>query len=327
MHPSLPALIAAAALLTAGCGYTGDPLPPLANIPARVIDLAASERGGLITVQFTVPQRTTEGVAIKTPLKLDLRIGTAEPPFNQETWAAGATEVPAGPVDNGVARYEIPVAAWTGKEAILAVRVLSARGKTVGWSNFVNLPVVVPPEKPAEVHAEATADGVRLTWRARGDSFRIYRRTGSDRFAPAATVPQPPWTDSGAEFGKHYAYQIQTIVKLPNDVEAESDPSEEAGITPEDRFPPAVPAGLNAAAAPNSIELSWEADTEQDLAGYRVYRSTGTGPFEKLGDPVSIPSYSDHTVEHGKAYHYAVTAFDKSSNESPRSAPVEAGLP
>jgi hypothetical protein len=318
--------MAAAALLTAGCGYTGDPLPPLANIPARVNDLAAVERGDRIMVQFTVPPRTTEGVAIKTPVTLDLRMGTAEPPFNQDAWAAHATPVPAGPVDNGVARYEIPAAAWTGKEVILAVRVLSARGKTVGWSNLVNLPVIAPADRPAEVHAEATADGVRLTWRARGDTFRIYRRTGSDHFAPAATVPQPSWTDASAEFGKHYIYQVQTIVKLPNNLEAESDPSEEAAITPEDRFPPAVPAGLNAATAPNSIELSWEGDTEPDLAGYRVYRSTGAGPFEKIGD-LLVPSYSDRAVEHGKAYHYAVSAIDKSGNESARSGLVEAILP
>jgi fibronectin type 3 domain-containing protein len=117
------------------------------------------------------------------------------------------------------------------------------------------------------------------------------------------------------------------MVKLPNNTEAESDPSEEAGITPEDRFPPAVPAGLNAATAPNSIELSWESDTEPDLAGYRVYRSTGAGAFEKMGDPVQVPSYSDRAVEHGKTYHYAVSAIDKSGNESARSGPVEATLP
>jgi fibronectin type 3 domain-containing protein len=326
MYRVLPALVAAAALLTGGCGYTGDPLPPLANIPTRVLDLAAIQRGDRIMVQFTVPPRTTEGVAIKTPLKLDLRIGTAEPPFSQEGWAARATPVPEAPVANGVARYEIQAAAWTNKEATLAVRVLSARGKTVGWSNFVNLPVVAPPERPAEVHAEATAEGVRLTWRARGDSFRIYRRTGSDHFAPVANVQQPSWTDSGAEFGKHYIYQVQTIVKLPNNTEAESDPSEEAGITPEDRFPPAVPAGLNAATAPNSIEISWEGNTEPDLGGYHVYRSTGAGPFEKIGEMVAVPSYSDRGVEHGKTYRYAVSAIDKSGNESARSGPVEATL-
>jgi hypothetical protein len=327
MHRILPALLAAATLLTSGCGYTGDPLPPLANIPTRVLDLAAVQHGDRIMVQFTVPARTTVGVAIKTPLKLDLRIGVTEPPFSQEVWAAHATPVPAVPVDNGVARYEIPAAAWTGKEVILAVRVLSARGKTVGWSNFVNLPVVAPPERPADLRAEATADGVRLSWRARGDSFRVYRRTGSDRFAPVANVPQPSWTDSGAEFGKHYVYQVQTMVKLPNNTEAESEVSEEAGITPEDRFPPAVPAGLNAATAPNSIEISWEGNTEPDLAGYRVYRSTGASPFEKLGEMVTIPSYSDRTAEHGKTYRYAVSAIDKSGNESAPSGPVEATLP
>ena len=318
--------MAAAALLMSGCGYTGDPMPPLANIPARVNDLAAVQRGGRIMVQFTVPPRTTEDKVIKTPLTLDLRIGAAEPPFNQEVWAAHATPVPARPIDNGVARYEIPAEAWTGKEATLAVRVSSARGKTIGWSNFVNLPVVAPPDKPAEVHAEASAEGVRLTWRARGDSFRIYRRTGGERFAPVAHVPQASWTDSGAEFGKHYVYQVQTLVKLPNNSEAESDVSEEAGITPEDRFPPAVPAGLNAATAPNSIELSWEGDTEPDLAGYRVYRSTGDGPFEKIGEMVATPSYSDRAVEHGKTYRYAVSAIDKTGNESARAGPVEATL-
>ena len=101
MHRVLPALIAAAALLTTGCGYTGDPLPPLANIPARVLDLAAIQRGGRIMVQFTVPPRTTEGVAIKTPLKLDLRIGTAEPPFSQEAGPLTPHRSPQAPSTTG----------------------------------------------------------------------------------------------------------------------------------------------------------------------------------------------------------------------------------
>jgi fibronectin type 3 domain-containing protein len=168
---------------------------------------------------------------------------------------------------------------------------------------------------------------VRLTWRASGGTFRIYRRTASEAFAAVANVPLPSWTDSGAEFGKHYVYQVQTIVKLPNNQEAESDLSEEAGVTPEDRFPPAVPAGLNAAAAPNSMEISWEGNTEADLAGYRLFRSTGAGPFEKIGEVVSVPSYSDRSVEPGKTYRYTVSAIDRAGNESARSGPVEATLP
>ena len=41
-----------------------------------------------------------------------------------------------------------------------------------------------------------------------------------------------------------------------------------------DTFPPAVPVGLMAVAGVNSIELAWQRNTEDDFAGYQVYRST-----------------------------------------------------
>jgi fibronectin type 3 domain-containing protein len=83
---------------------------------------------------------------------------------------------------------------------------------------------------------------------------------------------------------------------------------------------------LIATPSPASVELSWESNTEPDLAGYRVYRSAGGGAFEKVADVSEIPAYSDHAVERGKTYRYAVTAMDKSGNESGRSATVEAAL-
>src|SRR6266581_1608353 len=117
--------LAAFTLLLIGCGYVGDPLPPLANIPTRVDDLAAIQRGSRIIVHFKVPQRTTEDVAIKAPLKMDLRIGAAGQ-FEENEWANRATQVPAGPVTEGVATYEIPTAEWTNREVILGVRVTAA---------------------------------------------------------------------------------------------------------------------------------------------------------------------------------------------------------
>ena len=120
---------------------------------------------------------------------------------------------------------------------------------------------------------------------------------------------------------------VQRIVKLGGNKEAESDPSEEGGGTPEDTFPPAAPSGLRAAAAPNSVELSWERQEEPDLAGYRIYRALAGGAFERLAEVSQVPSYSDHAVEHGKTYRYAITAFDQSGNESARSAAMEAALP
>ena len=137
---------------------------------------------------------------------------------------------------------------------------------------------------------------------------------------------QSPWADASAEFGKMYVYRIQTIVKLTGNREAQSEPSEEVAITTVDTFPPAIPAGLRVTAAPNTIELSWDPDTDADLAGYRIYRATNGGPFEKIAEVSTLPTYSDKAVEHGKAYRYAITAFDQAGNESERSTPGEAML-
>jgi hypothetical protein len=322
-------LTPAAAVLMAGCGYVGDPHPPLANVPAAVQGLTAVERGARIVVEFPAAQRTTEQMPIKPPITEDLRIGTfSGADFKADLWAAQAQRITGGHVTNGVALYETPATPWVGKEVIVAVRVAGGNGKQSGWSNFAIVEVVPEPERPRNLSAVATPRGVSLTWSARGDRFRVYRRgPGETGFTAQAAVDKPEWTDANADSGKSYAYMVQTIVKLANDKEALSDPSEEAGITPEDVFPPAAPSGLQAAAAPASIELAWEANTEPFLGGYRVYRSIAGGPVEKLAEVGVVPSYSDRQVEPGKTYRYAVTAVSKTGYESPPSAPVEASLP
>ncbi len=319
-------LPAAAALLLAGCGYVGEPLPPLANIPPKVSDLAALQRGGHIILQFTVPARTTEGHPIPPPLRLDLRAGTAEH-FEEAQWAAAARQIPPGEMANGVARYEIPAADWTGKEVIFGVRVAAGNGKQSDWSNFVVVPVVPPPDKPSGVATSVTPQGVRLTWQARGTEFRVLRKTGEGAYSVVASVPTPEWTDTATEVGKRYVYLVQTIAKLGNGKEAESELSDEAAIVPQDMFPPAVPKGLQASIAPNSIELNWERNTEEDLSGYRVYRAEGNGTLEKIADVTAVPSYSDRKVEHGKSYRYAIAAVDQAGNESARGAPIEVAMP
>ncbi|HEY2018746.1 MAG TPA: hypothetical protein VGH38_34815 [Bryobacteraceae bacterium] len=322
------AALLAAAFLTSGCGYIGSPLPPLANIPARVTAIAAVERDSHIIVHFTVPTLTTEGFPIKPPLHLDLRIGSAVAPFRPEDWAAQAKAVPEVPVVKGLATYEIPTADWVGKDVTIAARAVAANGKASTWSDFINLPIVPPPATPAAFKVESTAEGVRLTWEGSPGDFRVFRQTGDDKSFPRlADVPQSGWTDSSIEFGKHYAYIVQRIVKLGDGKEAESDPSPEAAITPVDTFPPAVPSGLRASTAPESVELSWDRDTEPDLAGYRIYRAAPGGAFERIAIVAQVPSYSDRAVEHGKSYRYAITAVDQSGNESARTAVVEASVP
>jgi hypothetical protein len=327
MNRALPAL-AAAALAASGCAYIGGPLAPLANVPGHITNLAAIQRGGLIVAQFTPPALTTEGVAIKRPLTFDLRIGPAAAPFNAEDWAEHSRREPSVAPVSGNVRYEIPSSAWTGQEAVIAVRAIGANGKDSGWSNYVVLPVVAPPQIPSGVRAQATAEGVRLEWSGPGSRFRILRRGPDDKqYDAVATVTTHDWVDSLSEFGTPYSYLAQALVDLGDGKEAESDLTAPVSITPVDTFPPAVPVGLRAAVAPVSVELAWERNTEADLAGYRVYRAEGSGAFARVGETSQIPSYSDHAIEHGKTYRFAVAAVDRAGNESGQSEAVEAAVP
>jgi hypothetical protein len=65
------------------------------------------------------------------------------------------------------------------------------------------------------------------------------------------------------------------------------------------------------------IVLTWVAGSEPDLSGYNVYRSMNGGAWQIVSIETA-PTFRDGTVVRGSGYRYAVSAFDTSSNESPR---------
>lgn len=314
-------LTAAAALAMTGCGYIGEPLPPLLNIPARIEDLTAVERGDKIVAQFTAPRLTTEGVVMRTPPRLELLAGEGGDPFDSDRWAAQATRTPAGVVQDGRARFEFPVAAWIGREIVLGAHAVGANGRDSGWSNLVVLRVVPPPAPPTAIRAESVPEGMQVTWKGASDRFRVYRRGEGEELAAVATVERPEWVDTGVENGKAYTYVLQALMKAGQG-EAESELSTPTGVLAEDRRPPAAPTGLTVAVSPGAVQLVWDRNTEPDLAGYRVYR-TGV----RISVMETVPLYQDRGAESGKTYSYAVSAVDKSGNESAPSQPVEVTVP
>ena len=93
-----------------------------------------------------------------------------------------------------------------------------------------------------------------------------------------------------------------------------------------DTTPPAAPTTLMASPRPGAVQLEWTANTELDLAGYRVYRSTSS-PVVKgtsINGTLMAPSFMDTTVTEGITYYYAVTAVDTSNNESDLSSETSA---
>ena len=321
------AAVLGAALLAAGCGYIGEPLPPLLHIPSRVADMTAQQHGARIVVDFTAPRLSTEGAVLRQAPTLDLRAGPGSQPWNPETWASEARRIDPVTIRNGRAHCEIPVDGWPGREVVIAVKAVGANGRDAGWSHFLLVAVAPPPERPAALRAEAVAEGVRVSWQANGPLYRVHRRApGEQAFTPAADTEHAEWIDPHTEYGKAYAYLIETIVKTASG-EAHSDLSEPVGIVPVDTFPPRTPAGLTAVASTGSVELVWDRNIEPDFAVYRVYRAAPGGDLRKVAETGSTPSYSDHAVEAGKTYRYAVTAADAAGNESKPCDPVEIAMP
>jgi hypothetical protein len=313
-------LLAIGCAVLAGCGYLGEPLPPSLHIPQRIADLHALERQDKLVVDFTIPTETTDGARVKRVGDVDLRIGP-----QTGDWNAEARKVEAVAQRPGAVHLEIPVADWVGKEVLIKVRVAGRTGRLSEWSNPVRLSVVAPLEAPADVRAEGSAAGVRVSWQAGrpGLTWRVFRRgPGQEKPEVLGASAQPEYVDPTAQYGKTYQYSVQAAMKA-GDAEAESAVSRPAGIAYEDKFPPAVPAGLTGIAGLNSIQLVWNPDTEPDLKGYYLYRSVGDQPFARLGDLLESPSYTDRAIEAGKRYRYGVSAVDQSGNQSARSAPVE----
>lgn len=316
--------VALAALGCAACGYIGPPLPPALKLPNRVIDLAAVQRGSSLVITFSIPKLTTEGMPIEDPPETDLRVGVSGAQFHTDQWAENARQIPARP-DQAV--FIVAAAEFAGHDVVVGVRLRNDRGRDAGWSNFVTLPVTAPLAKPAEVSARATANGVELRWQpSDAPLFRVFRKDEATDFAAIGDTPTSSYVDVNAAFGKPYSYYVQALRKT-GDVFTESEVSDTVSITPEDRFSPAVPVHVSAIAGTRSIELSWDRDTEPDLAGYRVFRAEGDGSFSLLAEKLAAPNYSDRDVKPGTRYRYAISAVDVSRNESERSEPVTVQLP
>ena len=91
---------------------------------------------------------------------------------------------------------------------------------------------------------------------------------------------------------------------------------------------------LNNNAFAGSATLNWNANTEPDLAGYRIYYGTsprtGTCPPGGYANNLSVgntTSYAFNNLTDGQTWYFSLSAYDTSNNESCFSAEVSKVLP
>jgi len=286
-------------------------MPPTLDIPVTITDFRAWEFGDNIELEFTLPDKTTENLTLKSVRSIELRIGEDVP---------RSKIIPLQVSKPGPVTDRVPAREWIGKTIVLAVRATGPKGKPSVWSNPSSLVVIQPLAAPSTPKPLNVARGVELTWTGTGPRYRIFRAEADGQPQQLADSDGPRFLDESTNFGTRYRYLVQAIA-AENQWSVLSEPAE---ITPIDTFAPAVPEGLSAVSTPQTIELAWTRNTETDFRGYNIFRSMDNAPFEKYASLVEAPTFSDSKIEAGKKYRYAVSAVDLTGNESARSAPVEA---
>ena len=352
---TIPALILGAALAPlGGCGQPGVPQPPSLHLPVPVKDLRATRVGDKVTLTWTVPYETTDRETIRKPGAMRVcRTLTAE-----NECGKALAEVPAKQGAE-VSREDHPlVETYTDTlspelhekplaQAIYTIEALNDSGKSAGFGNRVDIPLVPTTAPPHAVTATVEADGVHIhippqAMQSEPDAriqywYQVTRtnvpagNSTPDLVGEAPAVGEVNILDKGAEWEKQYTYTVTPITwvetqangKRLYSVPGESAPPVE--VLTHDVFPPAVPTGLQAvysAGEQKTIDLTWAPNTDADLAGYNVYR----GGQKINPELVKTPTYRDPVSLPG-SFTYTVTAVDLRGNESAKSPAASEKVP
>ncbi len=196
---------------------------------------------------------------------------------------------------------------------------------------------------PARGRAQAPPDSVALAWTDPGDDGMVGTAARIDLRRSQAPITSANWDQAAVvggvqapgPAGTSEAFVVRGLTRGPPyyfALRVVDESGNWSGLSnvvlwdwSSDTTPPARPGGLAATAQGGIVHLIWTANTEPDLAGYNIYRSSSAGgSFSQInGAIVTQATYNDASSGGGPAW-YEVTALDQSGNESAASAPVSA---
>jgi hypothetical protein len=345
--------------LLSGCGTPGAPQPPSLNLADTVEDLAAIRTGSQVALTWTMPKRNTD----KTVIKADAvtRICRREGSGPCETVGPNLMIAP-GKAGNYIDRLPGSLTTGAARPVIYFVELRNKKGRSAGLSNGSTVLAGEAPKPIEGLKAELRKQGVVLSWAAKSEgdgessAVRLERKlltppAGKPQHGSLAPAPEPVketlLVDAGAQqgraidktirFGERYTYRAQRVSRVDlngKTLELTGEFSSPVDVEAKNVFPPDVPTGLAAVATAGesgtapAIDLSWQPDTDADVAGYIVYRREGDGGWERMSSAPRIePAFRDAHIQAGHTYHYSVSAVSKEGYESGRSVETQETVP
>jgi hypothetical protein len=349
-------IITAAALAVFSCGKRKPPLPPLPKVSQRA-EISGFQRGDKVILSWKMPDKNAPLADVQHIRRVDIyRLAErlASPlTLSEEEFAARSVLIASVNVkseDFGSKPFTYTDSLqFAGQPSRLryAVRYVNTAGQKAAFSNFL---VIEPAAKvaaaPASLKADVTQDAIDLEWTAPAANadgtapvnligYNIYRsdaRTQAGRLLNKTPVKEAKYSDRNFEFEKEYFYFVRAVSSGTGDSPTESTESNIVELKPKDAFPPSPPASITIAASPTSISLFFPPNPENDVVGYKIFRSedetTPKAEWKLLTTkPLDSNTFQDSTVEAGKTYFYYVTAIDKFDNESAPSEVVSDKIP
>ncbi|MEW6088777.1 MAG: fibronectin type III domain-containing protein [bacterium] len=207
---------------------------------------------------------------------------------------------------------------------------VSAFDKNNNESNKSNQVVVnykdhAAPAKPVGLTAlTGTRKGeINLSWTANSESdflaYNIYgANQGGGNFSFIAGQSANNYTVTGLIAGNNYFFRITALDNSNNESEYSSEVFCRARG---DSVNPAAPSGLTAlaGASKGQVNLSWTANTEADLAKYRVYQSASGTNYSVIEEITGQPpdtAYIVNGLTSSTYSYFKISAVDDSDNES-----------
>lgn len=200
---------------------------------------------------------------------------------------------------------------------------LAAEVAKMGIASLVT--IAISPSTPDSFRLWDAGIGGTLeaTWKENTESdlagYRLMWGTASGAYTDSLTVGRVSHQRiSGLVDSMHYYATIVAVDSAGH----ESGPALEQSAVP--GMLPLAPDGVTALPFFGGMAPTWVGNTELDLAGYNVYRSTVShSAYAKVnGTLVTDTTFRDSGLMSDTMYYYVVTAVDSSANESHYSAEV-----
>jgi predicted phage tail protein len=330
------------------CGKRRPPLPPVERIPQRTELLSGAQRGNQVILSWPAPRRNAASGSVQSIRRVDVYRVAEKPdaplPMTEDEFAARATLVGSVTFDEiqrateNLTYTDSLELAGEPSRLRYALRYVNAAGQRAAFSNFLLIePAAKIAQPPSNVRAELSESAITILWDAPVQNidgstpvnllgYNVYRVNAAQNEVGQKPINQglvtgTQYADTNFKFDEKYTYIVRAVSlgTLARQVESLNSPSIEA--QPKDTYPPAAPTGLSIGPAPGRLSLFFAANSEADLAGYLIYRSTDPNlPKDQwtllTQSILTRTTFTDENVDPGKTYYYYVIAVDAAGNRS-----------